>query len=157
MKIGSLFDGLLGNTSAPLPVYNSTVYADLEEAVRDRLLSPQQAAEIMKGRMQARAYNPGHNVGLGNAYVPQAAQNAAQASPPKPSPTLPLKWKTEKQIHTCVLALPHRVLQEIHSITFELPEMAYVVHFTGSTSETFDDIEHFPSDADIARILLMCP
>jgi hypothetical protein len=53
--------------------------------------------------------------------------------------------------------LPVGLLQNIRTVKLLANPLAYVVTFPGDRVEEFYNVNDFPTDADIARICLVCP
>lgn len=89
-------------------------------------------------------------------------QSHAQAASPRESCVAriqsPLHRKTSNALDKLVEALPHRVLANIECMEFFAGRMAYVITYKGGHEEEFgDNIDAFPSEADVARVILVCP
>jgi hypothetical protein len=94
------------------------------------------------------------------AWQSQAMQAAAWQSAghghlPAVSVSVPLTVAARHRIDRAIDKLPMRALARIKQISFiDAAPMCFVVHYTNDLITEFEDVEGFPSDEHLARILL---
>lgn len=132
----------------------------------DAAMSAQRRAEIDQMMRQALYNNsphhtPNHTL-INNSLGGSPGVSHGPILPTRESSVAriqsPLHRKSSHALEKLVEALPHRVLHQIKHMEFFVSRMAYVVTFSDGREEEFsDNLEQFPSDADVARVLLVCP
>lgn len=155
----------IGNSSSWLKKIGMPGWLPKEDPfVQDSLnqAMAQQAAQALNQALNQAQVNFAHQAVQAQGYAPQMAQ---QQYEPKPSyhqeARHPLNQKVQNAIAHVIKALPYRVVERIEAIRFgpqSVVDPQFEVVFKGNADPVlFDNIDSFPTEADIARICLMCP
>lgn len=110
----------------------------------NNFLNPQSASELHA--QQQAAWQSVHA---------QAAAYVQTGRLPAVSVSVPLTVAARQRIDRAIAKLPMRALERIKQISFfDISPMCFVVYYTNDLITEFEDVEGFPSDEHLARILL---
>jgi hypothetical protein len=112
-------------------------------------LNPQSASELHAQQRAAQQQATWQSVhAQAAAYVQTGRLSAVNVS-------MPLLVVARRRIDQAIDQLPLRALARIKQISFfDISPMCFVVYYTNDLITEFEDVEGFPSDEQLARILL---
>ena len=108
-----------------------------------------------------RLYTPNVEDQLNNTtfFQQQAGQSPRPDLPIEIIGVKPVTLKAEKALVRMTEALPFSVVARITRVGFQHIDrhLFFTVVFESGQSITFDNVDTFPTEADIGRIVLSCP